>query len=55
MMHDEAMLKIAVGFFMGTSVLLEVITTNQKYWLMLVMNSASVSCSGLSLFFSICG
>jgi hypothetical protein len=40
--------------FVGTSVLLEVITTNQKYWLVLIMNSASVVVLVL-LFFSVCG
>jgi hypothetical protein len=41
LMH-EAIAENSCRFFMGTSVLLEVITTNQKYWLVLIMNSASV-------------
>jgi len=39
-MH-EAIVENSCRVFMGTSVLLEVITTNQKYWLVLIMNSAS--------------
>jgi len=40
LMH-EAIVENSCRVFMGTSVLLEVITTNQKYWLVLIMNSAS--------------